>query len=69
MERVKGFEPSTPPSEATQPQAVAQSIDADYTQIRAQISGAVSPELPRVVAAWPSLGQPLKAAILAIVES
>jgi hypothetical protein len=40
-----------------------------YTQIRAQVLGELGPELSRVVATRSSLSQPLKAAILAIVQS
>jgi hypothetical protein len=69
MERAKGFEPSTQNPQGAERQRVPKVSQEGYTQIRAQIPGAVGPELARVVAAWPSLGQPLKAAILAIVGS
>lgn len=67
MERAKGFEPSTLKLQTVQPQCVTQLSDWGYTQIRAQDSGLVNGELAEVVQAWPSLSQPLKAAILAIV--
>jgi hypothetical protein len=69
MERAKGFEPSTQNSESAQNQASPQPAQDDCTQIRAQILGELGPELARVVVAWHSLSQPLKAAILAIVNS
>ena len=69
MERAKGFEPSTQKSEPAQLQSPPQSASEGYTQIRAQISGPVDSDLAQVVEAWRSLSQPLKAAILAIVNS
>jgi hypothetical protein len=69
LERVKGIEPSTQISESTQKQSLPAQPQADYTQGRAQIPVAVSPDLATVVAAWAELSPPLKAAILAIVNS
>jgi hypothetical protein len=69
LERAKGFEPSAQKSESTQNQVFPQPAQEGYTQIRAQILGELGPELARVVAAWSSLSQPLKAAILAIIDS
>ena len=40
-----------------------------YTQIRAQIEKPLEPDLAAVVAAWPSLSAPLKAAIVAIANT
>jgi hypothetical protein len=69
LERAKGFEPSAQNSEVAQNQASPQPAQDDCTQIRAQILGELGPDLARVIAAWSSLSQPLKAAILAIVNS
>jgi hypothetical protein len=69
LERAKGFEPSAQKSEPFQPQYNPHSSQSDYTQIRAQILDALGLELSQVVAAWPSLSEPLKAAILAIIHS
>jgi hypothetical protein len=67
MERVKGIEPSTENLQAAQSQLVTTLANDTYTQGRAQISDSSCPDLARVVDSWPSLSQPLKAAILAIV--
>ena len=69
LERVKGIEPSPQNSEFAQNQALPQHAEADYTQGRAQIPDAASPDLAKVVAAWTNLPAALKAAILAIVNS
>jgi hypothetical protein len=69
LERAKGFEPSAQKSEPLQPQSNPQTGQSDNTQIRAQILDALGLELSQIVAAWPSLGEPLKAAILAIIHS
>jgi hypothetical protein len=69
LERAKGFEPSTQKSELIDSQASSQTDKTDYTQIRAQILGELGPELARAVAAWSKLPAPLKAAILAIINS
>ncbi len=67
--RVKGIEPSTEDSKVVENESRRMSADAGHTQIRAQITGATRPDLSRVVAAWSQLSCPLKAAILAIVDS
>ncbi len=69
MERAKGFEPSTQSLESTQPQAVPQTPKDWYTQIRAQISGPIDPDLARVLEAWPALSPPIKAAVLSVVAA
>jgi hypothetical protein len=69
MERVKGIEPSSQNSESSQKQPLPTLPQADCTQGRAQIPDAASPDLAKVVAAWAELSSPLKAAILAIVNS
>jgi hypothetical protein len=69
LERAKGFEPSAQNSKGKQNQASQQPAQDDCTQIRAQILSELGPELAQVVAAWSSLSQPLKAAILAIINS
>jgi hypothetical protein len=65
LERAKGFEPSAKPSETSQ----KQDSSGGCAQIRAQISDASCPDLSKVVASWPNLPAPFKAAILAIVKS
>jgi len=69
LERVKGIEafPQTP--ESLQNQVFPQVAPEDYTQIRAQILDRSSRDLAQIVAAWPKLFAPLKAAILAIVAT
>ena len=69
LERAKGFEPSTALSQPAQRQAVPQFTSEGYTQIRAQISPGVCRDLPMVINAWAFLSRPLKAAILALVDS
>jgi hypothetical protein len=69
MERVKGIEPSPENAETPQTQALTSGTQEGYTQIRAQISEPICAELAKVVGAWPRLSQPLKAGILAIVDS
>ena len=68
-ERAKGFEPFTLNAEASQAQVLPNGTQGDHTQIRAQISEPLCPDLAKVVGAWSRLSQPLKAAILAIVDS
>jgi len=62
-------EPLPKNAETSQAQAVTSGTQAGYTQIRAQISEPVCSELAKVVVAWARLSQPLKAAIVAIVDS
>lgn len=69
MERAKGFEPSARKSQQPSPQGNIEPVKPGYTQIRTQIRGAACPDLAQVVAAWANLPSPLKAAILAIVNS
>ena len=65
----EGFEPSAENLLVACNQSIASSVENGNTQIRAQIRDAVGRDLSRVVAAWPRLPGPLKAAILAIVNS
>ena len=65
----EGFELSGQTSQSSQGQLVGDSQSSSNTQIRAQILDALGRDLSRVVAAWPELPAPLKAAILAIVKS
>src|SRR5437879_1582000 len=69
LERAKGFEPSAQNSQAIQPQEIPQGPESGYTQIRAQILGQGDCELAQVAQAWPTLSQPLKAAVLSIVAA
>jgi hypothetical protein len=69
MERAKGFEPSAENSEVLPNQQSSETAKVGCTQIRAQIPDSASPDLAKVVAAWAKLSPPLKAAILAIVNS
>jgi hypothetical protein len=69
LERVKGIEPSPKNSESAKIQPLPPHAPANYTQGRAQIPDAASPDLAKVVAGWANLPAALKAAILAIVNS
>jgi len=69
MERVKGIEPLPENAETPQAQALTSGPQEGYAQIRAQISEPTCAELGKVVGAWSRLSQPLKAGILAIVDS
>jgi hypothetical protein len=69
MERVKGIEPSPDNPQLAENQHAPTDGERGYTQIRAQIEGNDGRGLAQVVAAWPSLSAPLKAAILAIVAT
>jgi hypothetical protein len=66
---VKGIEPCAPNSLVANNQSLARLAHSDNTQIRAQILDALGRDLSRVVEAWDQLPGPLKAAILAIVNS
>ncbi len=66
---MKGIEPSSDSPQASQSESTADLSSEAYTQIRAQISDALGRDLSQVVAAWPNLSGPLKAAILAIIYS
>lgn len=65
----EGFEPSLEFFQVPQDQSITDSAGSANTQIRAQITDALGHDLAQVVAAWPKLPSPLKAAILAIVHS
>jgi hypothetical protein len=69
MDRVKGIEPSPDNPQVAENQNAPTDGERAYTQIRAQIEGNDGRGLSQVVAAWPSLSAPLKAAILAIVTT
>ncbi len=69
MERVKGIEACAQNPQTTENQHVPEDGERAYTQISAQILDSSCPDLARVVAAWPNLSAPLKAAILAIVAT
>jgi hypothetical protein len=65
----EGFEPFAENPQASQNHVVRDSPSSAHTQIRAQIIDALGRDLSQVVAAWPKIPSPLKAAILAIVNS
>ena len=69
MERVKGIEACAHNPQVAENQHAAQAGERAYTQIRAQIEKPLEPDLAAVVAAWPSLSAPLKAAIVAIANT
>jgi len=69
IHRSGGFEPSADYSQGSQDQLVVDSSQRAHTQIRAQIPDALGRDLSQVVASWSKLPAPLKAAILAIVNS
>ena len=66
---MKGIEAFTDNSQVAEHQQATQEGERGYTQIRAQIETQLEPDLGAVVAAWPSLSAPLKAAIVAIVNT
>lgn len=66
---MRGIEPSAENGLVVSNQSIAYSVENGNTQIRAQILDALGPDLFRVVAAWPQLPGPLKAAVLAIFNS
>ncbi len=68
-QRVKGIAPSPEVSQVPQGKQVPDSATDEYTQIRAQIAGALGRDLAQVVTGWGELSPPLRAAILAIVRS
>ena len=65
----EGFEPFAEHTEVPHNQSIVDSAGNGNTQIRAQITDALGRDLSEVVAAWPKIPSPLKAAILAIVNS
>ena len=69
MERVKGIEAFTDNPQTADNQYTPPDGERGYTQIRAQIEKPLEPDLAAVVAAWPSLSAPLKAAIIAIANT
>jgi hypothetical protein len=69
LERVKGIEHFTKNTELVDSTGDSQAGKSDYAQIRAHAAGANRPTLARVAAVWSKLPAPLKAAILAIVNS
>jgi hypothetical protein len=69
MERVKGIEAFADKSQTADSQPAADVGKEAHTQIRAQIEKPLEPDLAAVVASWPALSAPLKAAILAIANS
>ena len=69
MERVEGIEACADNSQPADNQHATQEEEGGYTQIRAQIEKPLEPDLAAVVASWPSLSAPLKAAILAIADT
>ena len=69
MERVKGIEAFTHNPQVVELEHVPGSDARGYTQIRAQIEKPLEPDLAAVVASWPSLSAPLKAAIVTIANT
>jgi hypothetical protein len=69
MERVKGIEPSPLNPQVAENQQAPTDGERAYTQIRAQIQGNDGRGLAQIVNAWADLPQPLKTAILAIVDA
>jgi hypothetical protein len=65
----EGFEPFAGHTEVAHNQSILDSARIGNTQIRAQITDALGRDLSQVVAAWSKIPVPLKAAILAIVNS
>ena len=65
----EGFEPFAEHTEVPHNQSILDSARTGNTQIRAQIADALGRDLSEVVAAWSKIPAPLKAAILAIVNS
>ena len=69
VERAKGFEPSTEKSQPPEAQSPPPSTSPPCAQIRAQIPDASFRDLARVVASWPELSAPIRAAVLALVDT
>jgi hypothetical protein len=69
LERVKGIEAFTDNPQVAEHQQATQEGERAYTQIRAQIGKPLEADLAAVVATWPSLSAPLKAAIVAIANT
>ena len=66
---MKGIEAFADKSQAADSQRAADEGKEGHTQIRARIEKPLEPDLAAVVAAWPALSAPLKAAILAIANT
>ena len=66
---MKGIEAFADNPQVAEHQYATQEGERAYTQIRAQIEKPLEPDLAAVVAAWPSLSAPLKAAIVAIANT
>ena len=66
---MEGIEACADNSQPADNQHATQEEEGGYTQIRAQIEKPLEPDLAAVVASWPSLSAPLKAAILAIADT
>jgi len=64
-----GIEPFAENPQVAENKQTTQEGERGYTQIRAQIEKPLEPDLTAVVAAWPSLSAPLKAAIVAIANT
>ena len=69
MERVREIEAFAHNPQVGQIEHIPGDDARTYTQIRAQIEKPLEPDLAAVVAAWPSLSAPLRAAILAIANT
>jgi len=69
LERVKGIEAFTDNPQVAQIEHIPGDDARGYTQIRAQIEKPLEPDLAAVVAAWPVLSAPLKAAIVPIANT
>lgn len=65
----EGFEPDVENTELVENQPHKQLEKTSHTQGHAHAVGAVCPGLAKVVAGWSKLPAPLKAAILAIINS
>jgi hypothetical protein len=69
MVRAAGFEPAGDSSESIDCDWLNDPVAFEYTQIRAQISGADRRLLARVVENWPKLSGGLKLAVLSILDA
>jgi hypothetical protein len=66
---VKGIEAFTDNPQPAEIEHIPGDDARAYTQGRAQIEKPLEPDLAAVVAAWPSLSAPLRAAIVAIANT
>ena len=66
---MEGIEACADNSQPADNQHATQEEEGGYTQIRAQIEKPLEPDLAAVVASWPSLSAPLKAAIVTIANT